>query len=423
MKKITLNLIISIFTFSLAVAANDQGYDYGYPRALPNSFLQEEHFNQTDRKIPKVDWFTAAVDGHAYMRLVGREDFYHGFGYWVQGRTEFRPREKVHINIRSIFYSGSISGGYTEPTGQYHLFGFYVLWPDLIAGGTLEGRVIDIERQTVGQGLMIQDKEMAGAWFKWKRDTHAVTLRGDGTGSLIKQDDMMNIQIDLYEQSFSLGTVYWIGGESQTGLGENRKPHTYLSSAHNLIGKSLSYYLEVGVRDLPYGQSGKSYAGLLGLKSEVQLEQLKLNSRIQGRYYDRNYSQFFANEISQTYVSYDQYDKRFDNPSNILLQPGRVSTYSAVLDADYEFSHHWSVHMRNEAVYMDYETDDSKYYFYRYGFSYRPYPDTAETITFFASNKVINANLDARPPWYDARNMARLFNEVDFIGAEASFRF
>lgn len=96
-----------------------------------------------------VDWFTAAVDGHAYMRLLGGQDFYHGFGYWVQGRTEFRPREKVHINIRSIFYSGSISGGYTEPTGQYHLFGFYVLWTDLIAGGTLEGRVIDIERQTV----------------------------------------------------------------------------------------------------------------------------------------------------------------------------------------------------------------------------------------------------------------------------------
>ena len=81
------------------------------------------------------------------------------------------------------------------------------------------------------------------------------------------------------------------------------------------------------------------------------------------------------------------------------------------------------MHTRNEAVYMDYDFDDTKFYFYRLGFSYRPFPDTTETITFFASNKVIDPNLNARPPYYDARTLARLFNEIDFIGAEASFRF
>lgn len=127
-------LLIQIF---LLPTSMQTAFATGYPAALPNHQVGIEVDDESDRMIAKIDWFSAAVDGQSYLRSLGVKDFYHGIGYWVQARTEFRPHENFHLNVRSVFCSGSFSGGYTEPTGNYHLFSFYGVWPETLAGGKL----------------------------------------------------------------------------------------------------------------------------------------------------------------------------------------------------------------------------------------------------------------------------------------------
>ena len=140
----------------------------GYPSALPNSNLKQELEVDSDRVLTKSNHVLFAVDGSAYQRFLGTKDFYHGTGYWLQFRTEVSPHELYKVNIRTIFYSGNSSSGYAAPIGFYNLLGLEGSWPSKINGGVLSGRVLDIERQTVGRGLLIQDREFFGGSLKFK---------------------------------------------------------------------------------------------------------------------------------------------------------------------------------------------------------------------------------------------------------------
>lgn len=404
----TLFLYLAFFFNPITVFA------LGYPSALPNNHLGSEIQDEKDRKIPKGDWFSAAVDGHSYLRTLGRKDFYHGIGYWIQARTEFRPHDSFHLNVRSIFYSGSFSGGYTEPTGYYHLFGLYGLWPEPVAGGKFEGRAMDIERQTIGQGLMIEEREMAGVWFKWSRDDHYIRLLGEGTGGLLLSDDLANLEFQTFGGFFGAGVISWTASD-QSNLPKNRAPLYYVTSSHG-IGHGVGYFAEVGSRH-------SKYAGLFGFKSENEFGWLKLKSRIQGRYYDDNFGDEFVGAIQQMYVSYDQYDKRFTNVANVFVTDDNVYVYSLVFDLDYEFSQNWVAQARNEVGQFDYkQADDKKFYFYRVGVTYFLIHDRKESLTIFASNKVLMDSYSRPPSNYSLTNLP-LFYEANFVGFEATFRF
>lgn len=405
-------MLISVLTFF--VFTPSISFALGYPSALPNNNLESEVHDEADRKIPQTDWFSAAIDGHSYLRTLGTKDFYHGVGYWIQGRTEFRPHDSFHLNVRSVFYSGSFSGGYTEPTGNYHLFGLYGLWPQSIAGGKFEGRAMDIERQTIGHGLMIEEKEMAGVWLKWSRGDHYVKLLGEGTGGLLLGDDMANLEFQTFGGFFGGGTIWWTASE-QSNLPQNRAALHYLTSSHE-IGNTIKYFAEVGFRD-------SKYAGLLGLKVENAIGQLRLKSCIQGRYYDDGFGNNFVGAIQQMYVSYDQYDKRFTNAANVFVVDDNVYVYSLVLDLDYEFNESWIAHVRNEAGHFDYrQSDEKKFYFYRAGISYLPIRGREESLTVFASNKVLIDSYQRPPSNYSLNNLP-LFKQNNFVGFEAAFRF
>jgi hypothetical protein len=387
----------------------------GYPSALANHQLGNEIEDQADRMISKVDWFSAAVDGQSYLRSLGEKDFYHGIGYWIQARTEFRPHEYFHLNVRSIFYSGSFSGGYTQPTGNYHLFSFYGIWPDPVAGGALEGRAMDIDRQTIGHGLMIEEKEMAGVYLKWSRDGHSIRLLGEGTGGLLLGDDLANLEIQLFDGYVGGGVLAWTASE-QSGLTINRAPLYYLTSSQTFSSSGFGYYAEIGSRH-------SKYAGLLGVQHEATSTRWKMRSRLQARHYADGFGDEFVGAIQQIYVSYDQYDKRFTNAANIFSYDDNVGVYSLIVDFDFEIDQYWSTHVRNEIGTFDFkQLDDDQFYFYRAGVSYFPLPNRKESLTLFASNKVLTDSYSRPPQIYSLANVP-LFQEISFWGFEAAFRF
>lgn len=399
----------------LCLAVTTTAYSLDYPSALPNNNLGEEIKDQSDRLIPKIDWFSAAVDGQVYFRNLEVNDFYHGAGYWIQARTEFRPSEMFTLNVRSIFYAGSISGGYTKPTGQYNLFGFSVQLPQTILGGKVSGRAIDIERQTIGHGLFIEEKEMAGVWFKWARDDHFVKILKEGTGGFVFADDLNSLEVSLYGGYIGAGSIFWTAS-SQSSMSSNRKPFYFLNSAHTL-GANIDYFVEAGIR---YSK----YAAMAGLKSAGTTGRLKYKTRLQARVFQDGVGEEFVGMIDNMYISYDQYDKRFSNTGNLFVEDDKAVMYSLVADFDYELNQDWSLQSKNEIGTFDYKnTQNKNFYFYRAGVTYFPMIDRQESLTFFASNKVLTDSFSRPPSEYTVGMNLPLFRQCHFIGAEANFRF
>ena len=387
----------------------------GYPSALQNQNLEAELEGDSDRILPQTEWFSGAVDGQSYLRSLGVKDFYHGVGYWVQARTEFRPNDFFRLNVRSIFFSGSFSGGYTEPTGSYHLFSFSGKWPEPIAGGTLEGRAMDIDRQTIGQGLLIEEKEMAGVYLKWSRDGHSVRLLGEGTGGLVLGDDLANLEFQLFDGFFGAGILGWTASDQST-LTKNRAPLYYLTSAQSFDDGGFGYFTEIGSRHSKYG-------GLLGLQHVAWGERWNVKSRLQARHYADDFGDEFVGAIQQMYISYDQYDKRFTNAANVFVYDDNVDVYSLIVDIDYEIDQLWSTHLRNEVVAFEFKDVAVKqFYFYRAGVSYFPLPNRKESLTLFTSNKVLTDSYSRPPRIYSLGNLP-LFHEIGFWGFEAAFSF
>lgn len=387
----------------------------GYPAALPNHGLGEEIAGEEDRIIPKTDVFSGAVDGQAYLRTLGEKDFYHGIGYWVQARMEARPQDYLRVNSRSIFLSGSVSGGYTSPTSSYHLFGFSGEWPQAIFGGKLEGRGMDLERMTVGAGLFIEERETVGALIKWSRDGHSIRLYNDGTGGLLIGDDLYNVEARLFDGYIGFGALVWTASD-QSNLKENREALYYLFSEHQIVGSNFGYFAEAARR-------GTAWAGMVGFRGHVEYGRLNLNGGLQGRSYANRFAENFAGGIEHLYVSYDQYDKRFTNAINIFAADDNVMAYSAQIDADLRISDRWSGEIRSEAGRFDYaEREDLPFIFYRAGLTCFPVADRQDGITFFVSNKVLTDSY-AVPPYVYSYTSRPLFLQSDFVGAEAFFRF
>jgi hypothetical protein len=161
----------------------------------------------------------------------------------------------------------------------------------------------------------------------------------------------------------------------------------------------------------------------LGLQYEAASTSWKVRSRLQARHYADGFGDEFVGAIQQMYVSYDQYDKRFTNAANIFSYDDNVDVYSLIVDFDFEIDRYWSTHLRNEIGIFDFkQLTDDQFYFYRAGVSYFPLTNRKESLTLFASNKVLTDSYSRPPRIYSLAN-GPLFHEISFWGFEAAFRF
>jgi hypothetical protein len=214
----------------------------GYPYARANHDLRKEISDDGDRFIPSYEKATFAVDGDIWQRTMGTQEFYHGFGYWLQPRAEIRPNSFFVVNVRGIAYSGSSSEGYANPFGIYALIGTTGIWPEQILSARLLIRAGDIERQTVGAGLLIQDREMNGGLLSLSNDYYEFRVRADSTGALVRGDDTLITDLSLFGGWFSSGAALWTASKAQSHLPENRAAYFYVGSSHAIYG-NLKYEL------------------------------------------------------------------------------------------------------------------------------------------------------------------------------------
>lgn len=385
-----------------------------YPSAKLNQNVCNEIQDQTDRLVPKSDFFCLAVDGGAFERALGVEDFYHGFGHWTQVRTELSPNKFLKINMRSIFYSGSSSEGYANPSGQYNLVSFKAIFPETVAGGVLSARIIDLDRQTVGAGLFVQDKESIGGLLTLDYEKYDVSIFHDSTGMFFLGDDIWNLQARFLNKNFGVGTFYFTASEQQSGLEQNRKPYHYIFSSTQINQWALKS--EIGSRN-------DKWAGLLGLAFKDIISNFNLEASIELRSYDNGFADEISGKIEHQYVSYDQYDKVFTNSMNAFVKDDNLIIYSGLLNLKYRWSHHHRVGLFNELVRFAYrEISQDNYYFYRAEYNYVPLIDREDSVTIFISNKVLTTSY-SRPPTQRADYLYPLFKQFPFFGLEGNFRF
>lgn len=385
-----------------------------YPTAKKNATLREEVESDTQRLIPLTKHFAFAVDGETYFRNLGSDDFYHGVGYWMQIRSEARPIEAVSLNVRSIVYAGSCSTGYAEPGGGYHLLGLSATDPHLIFGGKIGLRMADLDRQTFGEGLLVQEKEMNGALVSWQRDNHYVLVRTDGTGLFRVNDDTYNTELGLWAGAVGLGNVSWPQGQAQDHLTHDRVPYNYVFSRMSFDW--FSYGLEAGTRQ-------QAFAGLLALKTANTWGGLSLQTKLEARRYNSGFAEDFAGQVQQQYISYDQYDKAFTNAANVFVTGDDVTVAAAHLNARMKISEAWRLHSLNESGRFDFKSKDSLgYYYFRQGTEYCPFEGREDCLDFYVSNKVLTDSF-ARPPSKLSTSNSTLFKAQPFFGLEARFRF
>ncbi len=390
-----------------------------YPSPRKNHDLANDLKNDSNRTIQKFEMADFAIDAETWMRSIGldTQDFYHGVGYWIQARAEIRPNPFLAVNSRTILYSGSSSEGYASPTGLYSLIGFSGTWPEQIFNSTLKIRIVDLERQNVGSGLLVQDREMNGALVQLSNELYTLRLLGDSTGALVYKDDLVNAEFSSFEGWLGVGAAYWTQGKSQAGLAINRDPYFYLISSQSFLDDRLLYSLEAGERN-------RKNAGLISLSYMDQQDDLTLKSKIEYRIYKVGFGKDFVGQIENQYISYDQYDKSYTNAMNVFTSSDSADVYALHLDVHYRMNSRWKIETLNELGLFNYSDNqaDISYYFYRAGFSYCPIMNRDDCVTIFSSNKVLNESY-SRPPKDISLVNTPLFKKVDYVGVEGSFRF
>ncbi len=382
-----------------------------YPSARLNQNVCEEIAGQKYRLIPRKDWFCGAVDGQAYGRTVGQRDYYHGVGHWTQVRTEFQWEDSVAINFRSIIYSATSSSGYASSNEDYHLGSFRFKYPEKILGAFVSIRIVDLDRQSIGEGLFVEARESNGGLMIWDWENVQFKWLQESTGFLVGDDDVSNPEISFWGRRLGLGTAWFY---KVLPSQDKRKPYFYAYT--NIPVESWSFIAEAGLRNSTLGYMGK-------VSHELLAGGFSLESIIQGRYYPNGFAQGFAGQIEQQYVSYDQYNKNYTNSINVFSRDDHALVSSLILNMRYEFTHAHRIGFLNEVGVFDYaSTEDDRFYFARLEYNHYPFPLREDSFSFFVTNKLLRDSYEA-PPYYESLTSKPLFRTYVYAGIEGNFKF
>jgi hypothetical protein len=355
---------------------------HAYFEYAPNRDLQEEVDQHEYRILPRSSDYSFAIDGDFFKPVfIGggpaeyyRYDFYHGNGYWLDLRGEFKPLEDLVLNLKTTFTQGTTSNGPTYQalviprlavTYRAHRF----------MGLDWETRLGDIDRQTLGTGLFIEMKETAGGYIKTGSGDFGARILVDGTGSF-----SLDGGVTAFEAQWKKGLVGTTLMMLETGVDYSPPQFTGTLYSRYAWENGFSYTTELG-------GNNRNYAGSASVTYEHDWDGLKLKLKPQFRHYGKNILGDLAGQrgeigpdgvrtgyLEQTYVSYDQNDKPFVIPMNIFFYGDHVQTYSSLANVEYRFNSFYRVYAETEAVtLMLHDREPTRALFYRTGFRFFPF--------------------------------------------------
>jgi hypothetical protein len=369
------------------------GQAEAYLAYSPNANIEEEVEANPYRILPHSEHFYAALDADFFKPVfVGagdpnyyKYDFYHGNGFWMDLRTEYKPNQDLVVNLKLDITHGTSSNGPTylafiipraAITYRFKLLGFD--W---------ESRLSDINRQTIGDGLFIEDKDTEGGYIIGKRDQLTAKIMVDGTSSYKLEGGVIAGDLNLWD-----GVLGATGFINETDVGFT--PSQFMGTLYSR--KSWKNGLGVGVE---YGGDTVAIAGLAYVKYETDFDRLHLMFKPQFRHYGRGVLGSLPGQVQQNYISYDQNDKPFTTLMDIFPYGDNVETYSAQLNAEYAVNVFY--HLYAETEYADFQFHDRdpvKNFFFRTGVKFYPFKERVDEFGFLIGNKFLNASTTQGDP-------------------------
>jgi hypothetical protein len=377
---------ISLFFLSLISCFANQAHAY-IPYS-PNANIEEEVESHQYRVMPRTEHFFFALDADFFKPVFWggnnfnyyKYDFYHGNGYWLDLRSEFKPNSDFAINLKTSVTHGTSSNGPTylalivpHAGITYRQQGFL--------GFDWESRLSDIDRQTVGTGLFIEDKETEGGYVVAQRGDFTGKVMVDGTGSFTLDGGIIGIDFSMWQGLVGMTTIIQ---ETETSISPSQLTGTIYSKQNYRDG--FGYGVE-------FGGDQVALAGLAYLKYETDFDRLHIMFKPQFRSYGLGVLGGLPGHVEPNYVSYDQNDKPFTNVMDIFAFGDHVETYSAQLNAEYAFNVFYHTFVGSEFIdYKYHDREEIHEMFFRAGFKFFPFKTRQDEFGFLVGNKYLIAS-------------------------------
>jgi len=382
---VRLYLIFSLILFLISSFASQA---HAYLAYAPNSNLEEEVEQHSYRILPKSEHLFLALDADFFKPVFWgfnnfnyyKYDFYHGNGYWMDLRSEFKPNSDFAVNFKASITHGTSSNGPTYLALIVPHVGITYRQQGFL-GLDWEARLSDIDRQTIGVGLFIEDKETDGGYVIAKQGEFVGKIMVDGTGSYTLDGGVIAGDFSLWQGLLGFTTFLQ---ETSTPI----NPPEFLSTVYSKQDwkDGFGYGVE-------YGGDQIATAEMAFVKYENDFDRLHVMFKPQFRSYGKGVLGNLPGHIEPNYVSYDQNDKPYTNIMDIFALGDHVQTYSAQVNAEYTFNIFYRAFVETE--FLDYQYQDRaalKSIFFRTGFKFYPFRDRPDEFGFLVGNKYLIAS-------------------------------
>ena len=375
------SLILALVAFGIAPAQ-------AYFQYAPNANLQEELAAHPYRILPRNEHFSLALDADFFKPdFIGgsnynfyKYDFYHGNGFWLDLRGEFKANPDLALNIETDITHGTSSNGPTYQALIIPRVGLTYRWHNFL-GLDWEGRLSDVGRQTIGTGLFIEQKETEGGYLIGKSGDFIGRVIVDGTGSFRLDGGVIAADISLWNGF--LGATALVQ-ETETAFHAPQNTGT-LYSRHDW-DNGFGYGVEAGGNQV-------TYATLAYLQFKSSLGHLNFWVKPQFRAYGEGVLGTLPGRIQHNYVSYDQNDKPFTNLMDIFSYGDHVETYSTQLNSEYVFNLFYRAYVESEFLtYQFHDRAPVRAIYFRTGFKFFPFKEREDEFGFLIGNKYLTAS-------------------------------
>lgn len=386
---------IRVFFFFFLFANFILGFQpsaYAYVEFAKNYDLIEEVQRSPYRILPRSPEYALAIDADFFKPVfLGGDnfnyykwDFYHGNGYWITTRAEFRPVDRLSLNLKFLITQGTSSNG---PVYQAVVVPLAALtYHERLLGFDWTTRLGDIGRQTVGSGLFIEDKDTVGGFVKGRRDQFEMGLMVDGTGSFRLEGGVLALESSMWNGILGATLMF-----QETSVVTRPPPWTATVFSRRWFPEGLGYGVEAGTND--YSWAGSAYLLVDRWWGDQVEAGLHYRFKPQVRYYGKRIMGNLGGRVAHNYISYEQNDRAFTNFMNILSVGDHVFTASAELNLEYVFNIFYRAYVETEFLNYDYQShSDVRSIFFRTGFKFFPFKERADHFGFLVGNKYLIAS-------------------------------
>ncbi len=307
--------------FFLLISTNKLWADISFPHRS-NYKLLEQINNTTGVKI--TDNFRMAGDLRVWKYFVRDErQYYHGPGFWMDIFSEYQYDNKTTVNLQTVILNGSTSYGYNAGAIKPFLGIAHKV------SERSEFRLFDLGRQTIGDGLLVEDKLMSGLLFSTNhQNEHYFRMIFPGTGLISIYGDAW--VFDYYwKRDLLFGAYLFLISDNPVKLDFSEKVvSTYIKTQEDSV-----WIFDLG---FAYDLRGVAYQ----VKSGVQYDNdKKFQYKFYGmyKYYHPKFMKTYQHKIGDNYFPYELTDHKFNTMENIYAnRSGEVKTYG--VDADFKYS-------------------------------------------------------------------------------------